>query len=191
MTSNRDRSMFSQLPFGRDQARQRASHAGDDASFALQTILHRPDHGIEPAEHALRVNPAHIGVDPFVFQGVAVDVQCDAAVSVGVDLHTDAAHLAAAQRQRRRRTPVAGRVLRLSLLDDSRVNQQRHQQRHRRLSQPGFLGEIGPAHRRGGAQKRVDHHRKIVIAQIVLIDPAKRCHSRSRPCPVCRVAASV
>ena len=117
-------------------------------------------------------------------QGAAVDIQRHAAVAVGVDLHADAAHLAATQHQRRRRTPIAGRVLRLAFLDDSRVDQQRHQQRHRQLGQPGFLGKVGTAHRQGGPQQRVDHHGKIVIAQIVLIDPMKRSHSHSRPVPI-------
>ena len=114
-------------------------------------------------------------------QGAAVDIQRHAAVAVGVDLHADAAHLAATQHQRRRRTPIAGRVLRLAFLDDSRVDQQRHQQRHRRLGQTGLLGEGRTAHRRRGSQQRVDHHGKIVIAQIVLVDPAKRSHSRPVP----------
>ena len=141
-----------QLLLGRDQARQRTSDTGNSAPLALELALHSRDHGVESVEHILRGNAAHIGIHPLVRERIAIDIQRHTAVAVGINLHADAAHLAATQRERRGRTPIAGRVLRLAFLDDARFNQQRHQQRHRCLGQTGLLGESGPAHRRGGAQ---------------------------------------
>ncbi|SPU23446.1 Uncharacterised protein [Bifidobacterium adolescentis] len=137
---------------GGDQARQRTRDARDDASFRFQILSHRLGHGVKLAEYDVRLDAAHVGIHPFVPEYVVVDVQSHASIAVGVDLHADAAHLAASQHQRRGRAPIAGRVLRLTLLDDARIDQQRHQQRHRRLGQPGLLGKIRSAHRPGGTQ---------------------------------------
>lgn len=110
--------------------------------FDSVILSHRLGHGVKLAEYDVRLDAAHVGIHPFVPEYVVVDVQSHAAIAVGVDLHADAAHLAASQHQRRGRAPIAGRVLRLTLLDDARIDQQRHQQRHRRLGQPGLLGKI-------------------------------------------------
>lgn len=47
--------------------------------------------------------PLMVGIHPFVPEYVVVDVQSHASIAVGVDLHADAAHLAASQHQRRGR----------------------------------------------------------------------------------------
>ena len=89
---------------------------------------------------------------------------------VGVGLQSHAAQASTFDFKRNAGAPIQRLAGRRAFHQNLIVEHQRHQYRHGRFGQSGFLGKIGATHWFGGTQQRVEHHGKIMVSQIVLID---------------------
>ena len=130
-----------------DDARQRKPGSHHLAAASFEPAFQRESHRIELGEDLVRVSAGHILTHPLPAESVAVQIECQATVTIGVDLQADAGDGSAANLQRRAGPPICGGNDRLAFLHHAAFNEHRGQQRERGLGQARLLGQIGTTHR--------------------------------------------
>ena len=135
-----------------DETRQCQTGAGKHITFPRKSIFLLQSKLIETGENLPLVGIGHVGVNPLLPHNGTVEIEHHHAITVCVGLQSHAAHATALDFKRNARTPIrrlaGGGTLHQNLI----VEHQRHQHRHGRFGQSGFLGKIGATHRLGGTQ---------------------------------------
>ena len=153
-----------------DETRQCQTGTGKHITFLGKRFFLLQSQFVETGENRPLVGVGHVGVDPLLPHNGTVKIEHHHAITVGVGLQSHAAQASTFDFKRNAGAPIQRLAGRRAFHQNLIVEHQRHQYRHGRFGQSGFLGKIGATHWFGGTQQRVEHHGKIMVSQIVLID---------------------